>query len=188
MAKLVIDTGAGITQVKSFDIFELVKETDPILKKVCEEFNFSNPPYDPAYLASSLFETMFKYKGLGLSACQVGIPYRVFTCGSDDSNKQVFFNPKITEVSDEKKIDKEGCLSYTNLFLRVERPLHITVEYQHVNGEVRTNSYHGLTARVICHEIDHLNGITFLTKAGKVSTQMAMERRAKLNKKLERTK
>lgn len=174
--------------VASFEIYKFVDENDPILKAPTLPFDFQNPPIDPAYLATSLFETMFKAKGLGLTASQVGLPYSVFVCGYDNSNKQVFFNPKIVEESEEKVLDIEGCLSFRNMFVNIERPKEIVVAYQHVNGEYRTAKFEGLTARVVCHEIDHINGITFNKRCGKLSWMLAKEKREKLNKKLARSR
>lgn len=183
---LTIDTTKGI--VKNSEIYNLVPENDKILKEKCVDFDFQNPPMDAVKLANSLFDTMFKFKGLGLSANQCGKNYRVFVVGFDDTNKQVFFNPEITESSEETAIDIEGCLSYNKLFMRIKRPVWIKIKYQHVNGEVRENKFTGLTARIIQHEMDHMNGVTFIERAGKVTYQLANEKRKKLQKKMERVK
>src|SRR5262245_28920215 len=101
---LTINTESVLKQptiaAKLFEIYNLVKENDPILKQVAKPFDFANPPVSPIYLSHSLFETMFKNKGIGLAAPQVGIPYRVFVMGGDKDNKQVFFNPMIIEFSE----------------------------------------------------------------------------------------
>ena len=78
--------------IRPYEIYKLVSSNDPILKHVCKPFDFSDPPENPVHLASSMFETMFENKGLGLSAPQIGKPYRVFVIGYDNSNKQVFFH------------------------------------------------------------------------------------------------
>lgn len=169
-----INTGTGL--IKSYDDLVLVKFNDPILKKIPEKFDFSNPQIDPVYLASSLFHTMFKNKGLGLSANQVNYSLNVFTVGLDDSNKQVFFNPKIVEVAKDIEEAIEGCLSYPGLFLKIKRPKWAVISWQHVDGKSNERRYEGLTARVILHEMDHQNGSNFTKIAGKTSLMMAQEK------------
>lgn len=189
MSVIKIDTGKTTTQglvYKKFEIYDLVAENDPILKTPCQEFDFKKPQVDPIYLASSLFETMFNKGGVGLAAPQCGLPYRVFVVGYEENNKQVFFNPKVLEQSEEMELDTEGCLSYNGLFLSILRPTWVNLQWQHVNGDVRSETFHGLTARVLTHEIDHCDGISFVTKVGKLQYKMAREKRLKQQKLLGR--
>lgn len=180
---ITIDTYYGI---RTHEIYKLVKETDSILRERTVDFDFDNPPMEAAYLAQSLFETMFEHKGIGLSANQIGLPYRVFVVGFEKENKQVFFNPRITETSLEQTVLDEGCLSFPHLYLKVKRPEWVTIEYQHVNGEKKKDTFHGLTARVILHEYDHMEGKTMLDNVGKTAIIMAREKRAKAIKQLKR--
>lgn len=172
--------------IRPYEVYDLVKSTDLILKQNCKPFDFANPPIDPIHLASSLFETMFKHSGLGLAAPQVGIPYRVFVVGYDNTNKQVFFNPEIIERSIKEDDHLEGCLSFKRLFLKVSRPQEIKIKYQHVNGEWKEEKYVGLTARCIQHEYDHLDGICFTERVGKTTLMMAREKERKLRIKMTR--
>lgn len=169
--------------IRPYEIYDLVKSTDPVLKQICKPFDFENPPINPIHLASSLFETMFKHGGLGLSAPQVGISYRVFVVGYDNANKQVFFNPEIIEMSTLMDDHLEGCLSFKNLFFKVIRPKEIKVKYQHVNGEWKEDKFVGLTSRCIQHEMDHLDGVCFTERVGKTTLMMAREKERKLKKK-----
>jgi peptide deformylase len=175
-----INVGTGL--IKSYDELKLVKFTDPILKRIPEKFDFSNPQIDPVYLASSMFHTMFKHKGFGLSANQVGYSLSVFTVGLDDSNKQIFFNPKIVEVAKEIEETIEGCLSYPNLFLKIKRPKWVVIDWQHIDGKSNERRYEGLTARIILHEMDHQNGSNFTNLVGKTTLMMAREKVKKINK------
>jgi peptide deformylase len=177
---ITIDTGLGI---RKHEIYKLVSENDPALWQPTEDFDFANPPIDPVYLAGSLFGTMFANRGIGLSANQVGLPYRVFVVGLENENKQVFFNPKIVAISDEIVTYDEGCLSFPQLFLKVKRPSWVTLSYQHVSGETRQDTFHGLTARVVLHEYDHMEGKTMLDNVGKTSIMMAREKQKKLRAK-----
>lgn len=167
-----------IEQVK-IELFPLVPETHPALKKVLPEFDFSNPPVDPNSFASSLVETCKKHNGIGLSANQCGYEYRVFVMGSED-NFVAFFNPSITWSSEEKIRLEEGCLSFPDLFVTLERPSEIEVKYQDFTGEYKTAKFTGLTARCFQHELDHMNGIAYTHHAKPLALQMAMKKRSKL--------
>lgn len=178
------DTNKGV--VKTFEIYKLIPENDAFLKKPTIPFDFKNPQVNPVYLGMSLFETMFHNKGVGLTANQVGLPYSVFVIGYDKDNKQIFFNPIITESSEEEVSEIEGCLSFDKLYMHVRRPKTIKIKFQHVTGEEKEETFTGLTARIIQHEYDHTKGITFTDRAGKVTFMMANEKRKKLFKKLKR--
>lgn len=162
----------------TFTIYNLVKNTDPILTKPIIDFDFTNPPINPNTLASNLVETCKKYNGIGLSANQCGLPYKVFVIGAN--NEYVaFFNPKIISISETMVKMEEGCLSFPNLFLNITRPDSLTVEYQDFNGIPRTTTLTGLTARCFLHELDHMSGIVYTSKVGPVSLQMAEKKRKK---------
>lgn len=180
---ITIDSYHGI---RTSEVMKLVSEDDPILHKETIEFDFANPPMKPDHLAASLFETMFLHKGVGLSANQVGLPYRVFVTGMDKDNKQVFFNPVILQQSEEEVKLDEGCLSFPNMYMKVSRPIAVRIRWQHVTGEEREETYHGLTGRIILHEYDHMMGKVFTDMVGKTTLMMAKEKRAKFEKKLNR--
>jgi len=164
---------------KKIAIFDLVPENHPALKMALPEFDFKNAPVNPVEFASSLVETCKKHNGLGLSANQCGYNYRVFVMGSGDEYV-AFFNPKITSFSAETTKLEEGCLSSKDLFLNIERPTSIEVEYQDYNGTTKTAKFAGLTARCFQHELDHLNGIVYTTHVKPLAMQMAMKKRIKL--------
>jgi peptide deformylase len=168
----------AIQHVK-IETFPLVPETHPALKKVLPEFDFTNPPVEPNKFASSLVETCKKHKGLGLSANQCGYEYRVFVMGNED-NYVAFFNPKILHASSDMLKMEEGCLSFMDLFISVERPSAIEVEYQDFTGQKKTAKFTGLTARCFQHELDHLNGILYTHLTKPLALQMAMKKRSKL--------
>jgi peptide deformylase len=164
---------------KKVEIFSLVPETHPALKSALPDFNFDNPPVNPAEFASSLVETCKKHNGIGLSANQCGYNYRVFVMGTDEEYV-AFFNPKILSVSEETSKMEEGCLSYMDLFLNIERPNVIEVEYQDYTGATKTAKFAGLTARCFQHELDHMNGIVYTMHVKPLAMQMAMKKRSKL--------
>ena len=180
---LVINTDAWKKDLplitKKVEIFPLVPEIHPALKSSLPEFDFKNPPVDPNTFASSLVETCKKHNGLGLSANQCGYNYRVFVMGTGDEYV-AFFNPKIISVSEEKTKMEEGCLSYMDLFLNIERPAVIEAEYQDYMGNTKTTKFAGITARCFQHELDHMNGIVYTMHVKPLAMQMAMKRRSKL--------
>lgn len=168
------------------EIFDLVSDKHPALKKVLPEFDFKNPPVNPNTFASSLVETCKANDGLGLSANQCGFEYRVFVMGSGD-NYVAFYNPKLVSVSEQKSKMEEGCLSFKGLFLNVERHQEIMVEYQDFNGIKREAKFTGLTARCFQHELDHMNGITYHRHVGATSLQLAQKKRLRYLKLLSKT-
>jgi peptide deformylase len=180
---LVINTDAWKKDLpiisKKVEIFSLVPEIHPALKSSLPEFDFKNPPVDPNTFASSLVETCKKHNGLGLSANQCGYNYRVFVMGTGDEYV-AFFNPKIISVSEEKRRMEEGCLSYMDLFLNIERPSVIEAEYQDYMGNTKTTKFAGITARCFQHELDHMNGIVYTMHVKPLAMQMAMKKRSKL--------
>lgn len=114
-----------------------------------------------------MIATMKKTNGVGLAAAQVGVSYRIFTV--DVENKvMVFINPEVKDFSDDKVPFEEGCLSVQKIWGPVIRPKKLTVKALNENGEPIKIRAKGLLARVIQHEMDHLNGTLFIDKAEKL--------------------
>ena len=118
-------------------------------------------------LADDMLQTMYAAPGIGLAAPQIGLLVRliVIDCNKEDELIQhpiQMFNPEIIETSDEKNIQEEGCLSIPNQFGEVERPSKITVRWIDRDGNEKQESFDGLWATCIQHEIDHLNGKLFI--------------------------
>ena len=133
-------------------------------------------------------EAMEKFGGLGLSANQVGLPYRMFVMrtmheGETESKVVPYFNPELTRVSQETELMKEGCLSFPDIYLMIKRSKTIEFKYQDVEGKEHTVMLEGLGARCVQHEIDHLNGILFLQRASKLKLERAMKARPKERRK-----
>ena len=118
-------------------------------------------------LAADLVETMRKAPGLGLAAPQVGVSKRVITvdpsAGENPDDLLVLVNPAITEQEGQETCE-EGCLSVPDVFEPVARPARVVVSFIDLEGTQRTVEGVGLSARVLCHEIDHLNGKLFIEK------------------------
>lgn len=160
-------------------IRELVDCNAPILKQEMKPFDFSNPPIDPLDLVTDLAETMLENNGVGLSANQVGLPYRVFVMLGQELIP--CFNPRIVDMSEETILLEEGCLSYPDMFVKVKRPRRIKVRYAEPNGNIVTQTFDGMTARVFQHELDHLNGVNYQQRANKFHLEQARKKKKPKN-------
>ena len=176
----IVEKGSATPEVH--DLFQLVHESDSILKEVMPEFDFDNSPVNPSDFASTLVETCKARRGLGLSANQCGFKYRVFVMGHGDEYV-AFFNPKLISSKGEVHMP-EGCLTFPFMMLRVTRPETIEVEYQDYMGEKKTATYSGMSARCWLHELDHMNGIVYTSRAKPMALKSGMEKKAKLMKRI----
>lgn len=144
-------------------MMKLIDSNEPLLKQQLDTFDFQNPPIDPEELSIEMVEFMRASEGIGLSANQVGLPYRVFVMEGEPA--YACFNPRIVLEGTERVTLEEGCLSFIGLNVKVKRPKVIKVRFQGPDGEVYTKTLTGLSARVFQHELDHLNGVVFYTRA-----------------------
>jgi peptide deformylase len=113
--------------------------------------------------------------GVGLAAPQIGLSQRllVYRVGSD-APLIALVNPEIEWSSDDAEIGEEGCLSIPGITVDVDRPLHVRVRAQDETGAERRVEASGLEARVIQHEIDHLDGVLILDRTSKDQRKEAM--------------
>ena len=161
-------------------IYPLVDCNDPILKTELQPFDFSDPPVNPLDLVSDLAETMLTEGGIGISANQVGLPYRVFVMQAEELIP--CFNPRIVDMSNETIVLEEGCLSYPGMFVKVKRPRRIKVRYADPNGKVVTRVFDGMSSRVFQHELDHLNGVNYQQRANRIHLDQARKKKKQKNK------
>ena len=119
-------------------MYELVEEATKVLREPTDEFDFKNPPEDPKEVEKNLGEAMERFGGLGLSANQLGLNYKVFVMRTADSGIKAFFNPEITKLSQETELMKEGCLSFPDIYLMIKRPKAIEFDYTDSEGERQT--------------------------------------------------
>ncbi len=119
-------------------------------------------------LAKQMLQTMYSEDGIGLAAPQVGINKQIIVvdCELDkpDVPPLVLINPVVTKVSQKTCVIQEGCLSIPQVFLDVTRPEEIEVSFKDEQGRPQKIKAEGLLARVIQHEIDHLNGVMFVDR------------------------
>jgi len=154
---------------------KLIIGNDPILKEECKEFDFANPLFDPIEFSKNLIQTMYDNNGIGLSANQVGVPYKIFAMRGTPADF-VCFNPRIVMPSNEVIILEESCLSFPSLIIKIKRPRHVRVRFQGPSGETVTQQFTGMTARVFQHEMDHINGLLFYTRANRFHREKAFKK------------
>jgi peptide deformylase len=148
-------------------VLKIVKYPSDILSQKLQPVeNFDS---DLKYIVRDMFETMYAYNGIGLAANQVGINKRIVVV--DVSSKEerkvlpiALINPQIVNYSKKKQVAEEGCLSFPGFFEKVVRSLSVEVEYYDINGKRQRIIAEGLLARVLQHEIDHVNGIVFVKR------------------------
>jgi peptide deformylase len=157
-------------------IYNLV---DTYLKTKLEKFDF-NSGVDAIQLAKELTESLLTHKGLGLSANQIGLQSRA--CVILSNPVLVLFNPRIVDFSETQVLLDEGCLSFPGLVVPVKRSESIRCRFEQPNGETVTRVFNGMTARVIQHEIDHLDGILFYDRANPYHKDKAFKKWKKKSK------
>lgn len=138
---------------------------DPILRSKSENIDVNMfPIQEIGNLTNDMFETMHKANGVGLSAIQIGVPFRIFVIEINNEHvqyKNVFINPNITHEFGEMTKLTEGCLSIPHLSASIERRSSLMMEYYNEKLEYHQEEFGGLIARVIQHEYDHLDGILY---------------------------
>ncbi|NEP19097.1 MAG: peptide deformylase [Leptolyngbya sp. SIO4C1] len=119
-------------------------------------------------LVRAMLQTMYSEDGIGLAAPQVAVQKQVIVVDTDpeDAANQplVLLNPKITRASKELCTGQEGCLSIPGVYLDVVRPVAIEVTFKDISGRPQKLAASDLVARVIQHEMDHLNGVVFVDR------------------------
>jgi peptide deformylase len=114
-----------------------------------------------ASLVETMFETMKLGKGVGLAATQVGLTKRLFVVHIDGDKPRVFINPEIIETSVDLSNFEEGCLSIPGVYAELDRPAEIGIQAMNERGRRFSIGATGFLARVIQHELDHLDGVLF---------------------------
>ena len=149
-------------------IYPIVAYGNPILKREAEEIVEGT---DVSALISDMFDTMSHASGVGLAAPQINQGVRLFVMDSslmldeDEEEKGIrraFINPIILDEYGDEFSFEEGCLSIPEIRAEIIRPEKLTLEYFDENWNLQEEEFTGMTARVIQHEYDHLEGILFV--------------------------
>jgi peptide deformylase len=125
-------------------------------------------------LVERMIVLMRDASGVGLAATQVGVLQRLFVVEPVDEEPQVLVNPRIVERSDETVVDDEGCLSLQGVLVPVERNVKVTVEALDVHGAPLRLEFSDLGARVVQHELDHLDGMLIIDRTDPESRRGAL--------------
>lgn len=129
-------------------------------------------------LIEDMFDTMYAEEGVGLAAPQVGVSQRIIVVDSRQADEPPFalVNPEILDASDDLERDEEGCLSIPGLKEVVERPGAVRVQGIDRDGQPLVLEAEGLLARILQHEIDHINGVLFIDRVSPLKRKMLLAR------------
>jgi peptide deformylase len=159
-----VDFSAGI---RYFNVMEQIKVRhypDPFLRLKSEEVDEQDESLKA--LIEHMFSAMEEERGIGLAAPQIGVSKRVVVVSIEEKNfnRLALLNPVILHLSSETDVMEEGCLSVPGVNADVDRPVEAVVRGTTKNGRLVEISAQGLLARVLQHEIDHLNGVLFIDR------------------------
>lgn len=177
-------------------ILPIVAYGDPVLRKVAEPIEKDYPELEQ--LIENMWETMYKASGVGLAAPQVGLPIRIFVVDASpfaedeeldekerkqlEGFKKVFINAEIEEEAGDRWAFNEGCLSIPEVREDVVRREEVTISYLDENFNPRKETLHGLAARVVQHEYDHIEGILFTDKLSSLKKRLLKGKLSNISK------
>lgn len=165
-------------------IRDILIHPDPRLKKPCDPV--ASVTSEISDLARDMLETMYDAPGIGLAAIQIAQPLRMLVIdlakGDDEKDPQIFINPEILRVSDERSVYEEGCLSIPDYYAEVERPSSVCIKYIDRAGKQKEIEADGLLATCLQHEIDHLNGVLFIDHISKLKRDRVIKKFGKIAK------
>jgi peptide deformylase len=161
-------------------VLEILKYPHPLLKRPSEKVDRINE--ETRKLIQDMIETMYHSNGIGLAACQIGIPRRIIVLDVSpiDPQQNLFamINPEV--ISEEGEIDhEEGCLSVPDCFEKVKRRERIRIKGISADGKEIEVFGEGILAFALQHEIDHLNGVLILDRVSRLKRDIY---RSKLKK------
>ena len=182
-------------------IYPIVAIGDPVLKTRAKNIPADLPAADLKKLVADMFETMYEANGVGLAAPQIGKSVRLFVIDTtpmveadpDDEDydpaapleapvKRAFLNPRLVAETGEAWGFDEGCLSIPGIRETVQRCPNIVLRYEDEARQTHEEAFSGLTARVIQHEYDHLEGILFTDKLSAFKKQLIKGKIARITK------
>jgi peptide deformylase len=170
---------------------KLITAPNKFLEQQVKTFDYSE--FDPLVISQQMISIMSTEKGLGLAANQVELDAQIFVM-RPFLNKEntvldtlVVINPVIQAISEETEKNVEGCLSYPGVFLHINRPRKILVEFDTLTSNGESVIHVGQTledidARIFLHEYDHLAGIQFVDRVSALKKSMALKKIQKHNK------
>ena len=142
----------------------IITEPNKLLRQISKPVE--NVGKQEQQLMNDMLDTMYEANGIGLAAIQIGIPKRIIVMDIGKEGKKeprYFVNPVIMKKDSIKNTHEEGCLSVPEQFAEIHRPIKCEVEYLDYKGKKQSLKADGLLATCIQHEMDHLEGILFLS-------------------------
>jgi peptide deformylase len=165
-------------------ILPIVTVPDPILRETSAPIERVDD--DTRKLIDDMLETMYDAPGVGLAAIQVGVPRRLIVMDAawkDDENKRgpmAMINPEILTRGGPATVYEEGCLSLPDVLVEIERPSEVTVRYTDRDGNTQELVTDGFLAKVIQHEVDHLDGKLIIDFLSRLKRDMVVRKLKKL--------
>ena len=170
-------------------ILPIVAFGSPVLRKKCNEISKDYPELDD--LLENMWKTMYESSGVGLAAPQINRSIRLFLIDTtffmeegeeDKAIKKTFINAIILEEEGDEWTFNEGCLSIPEIREDIQRKPIITIKYQDENFDWHTDTFDGVTARIIQHEYDHIEGILFTDKISSLRKRMIKRKLENISK------
>ncbi len=168
-------------------ILPIVAYGDPVLKKKAVEIDRQYPNLKE--LIENMFETMYGSSGVGLAAPQIGLSIRLFVVDGAPFEeeevkdfKRIFINPVIRNEAGEPWKFNEGCLSIPGIREDVERKEEVNIEYFDEEWKMHKEVLHGLPARIVQHEYDHIEGILFTDRISPLRKRLLKNKLANISK------
>ncbi|NVK85816.1 MAG: peptide deformylase [Cytophagia bacterium] len=170
-------------------IYPILAYGDNILRKEAQDFHKDSQ--DLTELVENMFETMYSANGVGLAAPQIGLSHRIFVIDSTQMGeeeqqekgvKRAFINPEILDEYGNEWTFEEGCLSIPDVHADILRPEKLTIHYYDELWNEHEEEFDDLTARVIQHEYDHLDGVLFTDYIKGLKKQMLRSKLVNISK------
>jgi peptide deformylase len=160
---------------------KILSHPSPALKQGAKDVDPSSDD-ELKTLVTQMADAMYGAPGLGLAAPQVGVLKKVIVYDLDDEFVALC-NPRIVDESAETILEEEGCLSFPGITIDIERPAAVTCEALDLSGEQVTIEAEGLHARLLMHEVDHVNGVLIIDRATPEERKAALKRYREANEK-----
>ncbi|GAA0379250.1 peptide deformylase [Streptomyces blastmyceticus] len=149
----------------------IVQEGDPVLTQPARHFDLPGEASAARKVVAALHAAADRAakvhnfsKGMGVAAPQVGLSWRAAIVRPPGGDVIVLLNPTVVEESPEVDEQYEGCLSFFDVRGKVPRPRVLRVEHQDFNGQARTTTFADGLARLVAHELDHLDGVLYVSR------------------------
>ena len=154
---------------------KILKYPDPFLfKKVDKVENFDDQLKKETI---DMLNIMRLSKGVGLAANQVGLNKRIFVMEcSKDKDEYVFINPEIINYTEEEMLNEEGCLSFPDLYIGLNRKKEVELQWQDIKGNIKKEWFKEIESICVQHELDHLNGVVFVNRLKPTKKQLVINK------------